>query len=61
MAYKKSERSKPFNLRIDERLMKEIETICENPYSFFENPTQFIRYCIKQQLPLVKKELEEKQ
>ena len=58
MAYKK-ERSLPFNLRIDKRLLDEIREICENQYTFFENPTQLIRYCIKQQLPLIKKELEE--
>lgn len=61
MAYKKSDRSVPFNLRIDVRLLDEIKIICDNQYTFFENPTQLIRYCIKQQLPLIKKELEEKQ
>jgi hypothetical protein len=59
MAYKKADKTVPFNLRIDVRLIAEIKTICADQYSFFENPTQLIRYCIKQQLPLIKRELEE--
>jgi len=59
MVYKKPEKSAVFNLRLDIRLIAEMKTICENQYAFFENPTQLIRYCIKQQLPLIKKEMEE--
>lgn len=59
MAYKKTEKTEPFNLRLDTRLLKEIREICADQYTFFENPTQLIRYCIKQQLPLIKKELED--
>lgn len=60
MGYKKSN-SVVFNLRLDKRLLDEIRLICSNQYTFFENPTQLVRYCIKQQLPLIKKEIDEKQ
>lgn len=47
------------NFHLEKELENDIQKIIKNPYSTFENKAQLIRYCIKQQLPLIKKEMEE--
>ena len=47
------------NFHLEKEIYQQIEKIIKDPYSTFENKAQLMRYCIKQQLPLIKKEMDE--
>lgn len=61
MAKRKEAREKkePVPFHLEKSIKNRIQNVVDNPNSIFENRSNLIRYCIKQQLPLIEKELEE--
>jgi len=61
MAKKKEPREKkvPVPFHLETSIRERIQEVVDNPNSIFENRSNLIRYCIKQQLPIIEKELYE--
>jgi len=61
MAKKKDPQQKkePVPFTLEKSIKERLDEIYKNPNSIFETRANLIRYCIRQQLPIIEKELEE--
>lgn len=52
-------RKQHLNFYLETELIKRIDKISEDPNNIFDDRSKIIRFCIKQQLPLIEKQIEE--
>ena len=51
------EKKEPIPFHLEKSIIARIQEIVNNPNSIFENRSNLIRYCIKQQLTQIEKDL----